>query len=81
MTDNTEKRLNMIKNSERYTVMHTEKELYGEKFTTYGIKGNTCCFDDISTDICRVLAIADILNTEDVEECHFYDVISDEIDK
>ena len=68
-------------NKKHYTVTEAVIELYGEKFISYGIKGDTCRFDDISTDRQRVMSLAEALNREEVEECHFYDIISDEADR
>lgn len=68
-------------NGNRYRVTETTKELYGEIFTTYGIMSESCSFDDISTDKAYVLSLAERLNREEVEECHFMYIIEDTLDK
>ena len=65
----------------RYRVTETTKELYGEIFTVYGIKSEGCGFDDISTDKAFVMELAEALNREEVEECHFMYIIEDMLDK
>ena len=40
-----------------YKMTVTEKNLYGHKFTTYGIQGVNVRFDDISTDRKKVKEI------------------------
>ena len=48
----------------RYYVTVTDKELYGKSFTAYGIRGENCSFEDISTDKEAVLELAELLNRE-----------------
>lgn len=49
--------------------------------TTYGIKGNTVSFPDVSTNKERVLEMIDRLNYEQLEESQFMYFIQDELDR
>ena len=53
----------------------------GQIYETYGIKGKTVCFKDVSTDKSVVVDMIERLNKEKLEESQFYYFISDEIDR
>ena len=62
-----------------YKMTVTEKNLYGHKFTTYGIQGVNVRFDDISTDRKKVKEMVQRINAENLEESQFMYFIEDEL--
>lgn len=70
-----------MKTSEHYTVIESTQYADGKAFTSYGIKGKDVIFEDISTDRQKVEEMAERINREELEECHFMYFIQDEIDR
>ncbi len=62
-----------------YELTVTEKSIYGQKIVTYGIKGKTAFFDDISTDKAKVSDMIERLNKEQLEESQFMFFVEDEL--
>ena len=62
-----------------YRLTETEKDIYGQHIRTYGIRGKTIGFDDISTDKQKVSEMIQRLNTEQLEECQLMYFIEDEL--
>lgn len=63
----------------QYEITETEKTVYGQSFATYGIKGKSVSFDDISTDRNKVLEMVKRMNREGLEEGQFMYFIEDEL--
>lgn len=69
----------------------TEQRIYTEDFCdipTYGIAAKSRCsdeilseFPDVSTNRNFVIRLIEILNSNAVELCHFYDVVTDELNR
>ena len=53
----------------------------GQNFLTYGIKGATVFFEDVSTDKATVEEMIDRINFEQLEEKHLLYFIEDELNK
>lgn len=69
----------------KYTVMAEKANIAGKACTTYGIRGenghSTADFHDVSVEQSFVERIADRLNSNSVELCHFRDVVIDELNR
>ena len=53
----------------------------GNPVLTYGIKGDSVIFEDVSTDRNKVKEMVERLNNEKLEEIHFRSFIEDELDR
>ncbi len=55
--------------------------LEGQSCKTYGISGDTLKFHDVATDKSLVEEMVERINKEELEECHLFYFIADELDK
>ena len=75
----SQKRENEMKKETLYSVTECSKTLYGQRFTTYGINGRNCSFDDVSTDRAKVEEMVSRMNSQQLEESQFMYFIEDEL--
>ena len=64
-----------------YKLTSTVRTTDGINFQTYGIKGPTVFFEDVSTDKTTVEEMIDRINREQLEEKHLMYFIEDELNK
>ncbi len=62
-----------------YSITERKKSLYGKEFITYGIQGQNCFFDDVSTDRAKVSEMIERMNDQQLEESQFMYFIEDEL--
>lgn len=65
----------------KYILTTTVQTADRQKFTIYGIKGDTVFFDDVSTDKATVEEMIERINSEQLEEKHLMYFIEDELDR
>lgn len=72
----------------QYFVIKGKIYTENQELTTYGISAvdrktalTKSEFDDISFNIDLVCRLADLMNLEKIELCHFYDVVLDELNR
>lgn len=64
-----------------YELTSTVRTADGNDFQTYGIKGSTVFFEDVSTDKTTVQEMINRINREQLEEKHLMYFIEDELNK
>lgn len=71
-----------------YFITENSISLDGCRFNAYGISAvdklsreEKSEFDDVSLDKAFVVDLVDLLNSAEVELCHFNDVVTDELNK
>ena len=64
-----------------YILVSSLQNADGQTFTTYGIKGETVIFEDVSADKKIVEEMIERINKEKLEECHLMYFIEDELDR
>lgn len=65
----------------KYLLTTTKESADGQEFLTYGIKGDTVFFEDVSTDKATVAEMVERINREQLEEKHLMYFIEDELNK
>jgi hypothetical protein len=65
----------------KYLLTTTKQSADVQKFLTYGIKGDTVFFEDVSTDKATVAEMVERINREQLEEKHLMYFIEDELNR